>query len=408
MAVKTRRRKKAGRRRYRRNAWFRQSSDHAIAAKLGWAYQPRRRKSGGRPRRYIKKRIGIRGLLRYRARHRKPAPGRASRRRMVSFRVPMFGRRYRLVANKRRRRSRRRYMDNARRRTPRRGKGGKFVSTRKRSRRSYRRNWFVSNEDNPKRKRRRSRRTRRSYKRNWFVYNDNAPRRRRRSRKVSHRRRRRYADNKSRRYMKNDVIGDALDTVKSVFDVEFLTGTALPVVGGFFAARAVSSIVGNAILPGKYVGIVKHLGNFVASGLTAAVAGFLLKDPQLAGNVLLGGVLNAAAGAVRELVSGIEIVRKTPALSEAFGLSGLGSNDIRGAVEREVMRELGVSDYLSAEQLSRAERVGDFLSAEQMGRAERIGQYPAETSGPAYLAQYPAETSGGAMADFADVASFGG
>ncbi len=416
MAVRTRRRK-AGRRRYRRNAWFRQSRDHAVAAKLGWAYQTRRRKKGGAPRRYILGRIGRRGLLRYRAKH-KVARRRKSSRRMVTFRVPMFGRRYKLVANKRRRRSsrRRRYMDNARRtrrrRRPARGAGGKFVSRRKGGRRRYRKNWFVYNDNAPRRRRRRrssSRRRRsRRYAQNWFVYNDN-PKRRRRSR------RRRYANNSrrrhsSRRYMNNDPISDVLDTVKSVFDVDFLTGTALPVVGGFFASRLVSGTLGSAALGANYTGIVRHIGNLVSSGLTAAAVGMLIKDPQVAGNVLLGGVVNAIAGVLRDLVGNVGFVTGSPALSQAFGLSGMDGmgDDIRSAVEREVMKELGVSDFLSAEQLSRAERVGDFLSAEQLSRAERVGQYPSEVAGPAYLAQYPEETSGGAMSDFADVASFGG
>lgn len=418
--AKTRRRK-GGRRRYRRNAWFRQSRDHAVAAKLGWAYQTRRRKKGGRPRRYIVSRIGRRGLLHFRSRH-KVSRRRKHRRSMVTFRVPMFGRRYKLVANKRRRSRRRKYMDNARRtvrrrrrRSVARGAGGRFVSKgrRTRRRRSYKKNWFVYNDNAPRRRRRRRsgarRRSRRSYRRNWFVLNDN-PKRRRRSR------RRRYASNArrsrrsgGRRYMRNDAIADTFDTIKSVFDVDFITGTALPVVGGFFASRVVSGFVGAAILGDQYVGVVRSVGNLVASGLTAALVGFFVKDPQLAGNVLLGGVVNALAGIVRDIAVQIPQVTSTPALSSAFGLSGMGAHDdVRRAVEREVMRELGVSDFLSAEQLSRAERIGDFLSAEQLSRAERIGQYPAETSGPAYLAQYPEETSGAAMADFADVAAFGG
>jgi hypothetical protein len=400
MAVRTRRRK-AGRRRYRRNAWFRQSRDHAVAAKLGWAYQTRRRKKGGSPRRYIVRRIGRRGLLHFRSKH-KPSKRRRSYRRMINFHVPMFGRRYKLVANKRRRKSsrRRKYMDNARRTRRRRhvarGAGGRFVSNRKRSRRRYRKNWFVYNDNAPKRRRRR-------YAKNWFVYDDNRSKRRRR---------RSYRRNTGRRYMKNDVVADVLDTVKSVFDVEFITGTALPVVGGFFLTRLLSGFVGGAVLGAGYTGIARTVGNFVASGLAGAVVGAVMKDPQLAGNVLLGGVVNALAGVLRDVANEIDIVKATPALSSAFGLSGLGvHDDVRSAVEREVMKELGVSDYLTAEQLGRSERIGDFLTSEQLGRAERIGglsQYPAETSGPAYLAQYPEETSGGAMADFADVASFGG
>lgn len=218
--------------------------------------------------------------------------------------------------------------------------------------------------------------------------------------------------------MDNDAVADVMDTVKSVFDVEFLTDTALPVVGGFFGSRALSGIVGGAVMGDNYVGIVRHIGNLVSSGLAGAIAGFLTKNPKLAGNVLLGGVVNAVAGILRDLVKGVGFVSESPVLREAFGLSGLDGmgDDIKEAVEAEVMKELGVSDYLSAEQLARSERIGDFLSAEQLARSERIGQYPAETSGAlaqypqetSGVAQYPQETSGYAIADFADVASFGG
>jgi hypothetical protein len=208
----------------------------------------------------------------------------------------------------------------------------------------------------------------------------------------------------------DNQIADALDTVKSVFDPSFITGTALPVVGGYFASRAISGAVGGAILGGEYKGIARHIGNFVSAGLAGALFGMVFKRPQVAGNILLGGVVNALSGAIRDAAqtfAGPQIAA-SPLLSEALGMSGLGYVDegVRSAVEREVMKELGVSDYLSAEQLSRAENVGDFLTSQQLGRAERVGQYPAETSGE--MAQYPAETSGEAMADFADVASFGG
>ena len=203
--------------------------------------------------------------------------------------------------------------------------------------------------------------------------------------------------------MDNDAVADVMDTVKSVFDVEFLTDTALPVVGGFFGSRALSGIVGGAVMGDNYVGIVRHIGNLVSSGLAGAIAGFLTKNPKLAGNVLLGGVVNAVAGILRDLVKGVGFVSESPVLREAFGLSGLDGmgDDIKEAVEAEVMKELGVSDYLSAEQLARSERIGQY-PAETSGA---LAQYPQETSG---VAQYPQETSGYAIADFADVASFGG
>lgn len=320
-----------------------------------------------------------------------------------------------------------RYSDNApkrrrRRRSPARGRGGKFVSTKRQTRR-YRNNWFVYDDNAPKRRRRRSTRkgarrktARRAYRRNWFVYNDNKPRRRRR--RKSRGRKRRYSNNARRHHYMDNQLADAFATVKSVFDIDFLMGTAAPVVGGFFASRAISGALGGAILGAEYRGIARHIGNFVSAGLAGAVYGIVFKNPQAAGNILLGGVVNALAGVVRdgaEAAFGSEIAA-SPLLSETFGLSGIGMVDsgVRSAVEREVMKELGVSDYLTAEQLSRAENVGDFLTAEQLSRAERVGQYPMEVAGQSYgpstegpLAQYPAETSGEAMGDFADVASFG-
>lgn len=413
MAVRTRRRRKSGRRRYRRNSWPNQSKDHAVAAKLGWAYQERRRKrKRGSPRSYILGNIRKRRLQRYRKRH-KVSKRRKSINRAISFRMPIFGRSYRLVANKkgRRRRSRRRFMDNGRRRRVSRGAKGRFVSNKRRGsrRRRYAKNFYPFNDNKPRRRRRKASRKsrRRSYKRNWFVYNDNKPKRRRKSRRGGRRSRRsrRYADNGRRRYMRNNAVADVLDTVKSVFDIDFLQHTALPVVGGFFASRAISGFAGAGLLGASYTGWVAHLGNLISAGLAGAVVGMVAKNPQLAGNVVLGGVVNAVTNIVRDLAGtyGGSIVGASPVLKTALGLSGMGDN-LRQQVEAEVMRELGVSDYLTSQQLSRSERVGDYLTSQQLSRSERVGQYPAETSG---ISQYPAETSGGAMADFADMATFG-
>jgi hypothetical protein len=384
------------RRRSRGKGWWNDKRGHKTAGKIGAAQSPRR-KRGGRARYFLKK-FGLRKIVRHRAKHRK------SRKRAHSplkFLIRVGGRkkRYRLIAN---RRKSMRYADNAKRgrRLPPRGRGGRFKSKSRRGG-SYKRNWFVYN-NNPKRRRSR----RRKYSANWFVYNDNAKKRRRKGKS-----RRRYsANSRTRRYMDNDVMADALSTVKGVFDFTFLTNIALPVVGGFFGSRVLSGAVGGALLGANYTGAVRHLGNLVSSGLAGVLVGFLTKNATMAGNVVLGGVVNALAGLIRDVVKDVAFVQESPMLKETFGLAGMGlgaHDDVRSAVEREVMRELGVSDFLTSEQLSRAERVGDFLTSEQLSRAERVGQYPQETSGPAYLAQYPEETSGGAMADFADVASFG-
>lgn len=413
MAVRTRRRRKAGRRRFRRNSWPRQSKDHAVAAKLGWAYQERRRKrKRGSPRSYILSSIRKRRLQKYRARH-KVAKRRKSAGRMLSFRMPIFGKTYRLVANKkgRGRRSRRRFMDNGRRRrrSVSRGAKGRFVSNKRRGsrRRRYAKNFYPFNDNKPRRRRRKAARKgrRRSYKKNWFVYNDNSPKRRRKARRSGRRSRRRYSDNGRRRYMRNNAVADVMDTVKSVFDVSFLQNTALPVVGGFFASRAISGFAGAGLLGASYTGWVAHLGNLVSAGLAGAAVGMIFKNPQLAGNVVLGGVVNAVTNIVRDLAGtyGGSLVSASPVLKTALGLSGMGDN-LRQQVEAEVMRELGVSDFLTSQQLSRSERVGDYLTSQQLSRSERVGQYPAETSG---ISQYPAETSGGAMADMADMATFG-
>ncbi len=416
------RRSKVSRRRrsYKRNMWRGHRRDHSIAAKLGWAYQAgRRRRDRRNAYDYIVGKIGKRRLSKYRARQQRayrrkhpraarrggrwmPSRRRSSFSRMIQFPMKAFGRSYRLVANRKRRKTRksRRRVMSGRRLS--RGKGGRFVSRRRKSsrrRRSYKKNFYPFN-DNGKRRRRKSSRRRRSYKRNWFVYNDNAKRRRRRTRRS-----RRYANNGRRSYMRNNAVADVLDTVKSVFDVKFLKDTALPVVGGFFASRAISGFAGAGLLGASYTGWVAHLGNLVSAGLAGAAVGMVLKNPQLAGNVVLGGVVNAVTNIVRDLAGtyGGSLVAASPVLKTALGLSGLGDN-LRSQVEAEVMRELGVGDFLTAQQLSRSERVGDFLTSQQLSQSERIGQYPAETSG---IAQYPAETSGGGVADFADVASFG-
>lgn len=359
--------RKVARRRRKKRGWHGSRKDHRIAAQIGWAYRRKKRKKGPKsPGRYVLSKVGRRGLRSYRKRRK------VSRRRKSKPVYVKWGRQ-RIAANPPRRRRRRR--------NQRRDARGRFVSKSGRKRRTTRRRKYAAN---PPRRRRRSR-SRSGYKKNWFVYNRNP-----------------------KRYMDNPV-ADIFATIKSTFDIDFLTKTALPVVGGYFGSRAVSAfaIGGVAGAVGiEYSGVVKHVGNFLSAGLLGAGVGYLTKDARLAGNIILGGVVGALAGIITELVGGMDIVQTSPILSSMFmGDMGQVNNDVRKAVEAEVMRELGVSDYLTTQQLSRAENIGDYLTTQQLSRAENISQYPAETSG--YLAQYPEETSGGAMADFADVASFG-
>lgn len=391
MAKKAKRRGRRRVRRMKRNSWGNDARGHSIAAKLGWAFRKGRRSSGikggrrlrrgRRPSRraarmYIRRAIGIGNLFGYRADH-KPAARRRHRR--IVFKSKIFGIRRRLVANKRRRLKRN-------------GKGQFVGHKRRRSRRKYQDNWFVVNKK--RRKSRRRRGSRRKYSANFYPYNDNPSKRRRSRRKYrdNGRRRRRYASNPGNL---GGMLQRGMNAVKEVFDVNFLMQSVLPVSMGFFASRALVGGV-QGLLGLHLDGPLKIVAKMVGAGLAGAVAG-MLPIPWLqrsSHQIILGGLLDAANSLVSSLVKDVAIVKQSPLLSESFGVSGLGlgtNEEVRRAVEHEVMKELGVGDYLSAEQLGRSERLGTYLTAENMAVAERIGQYPRETSG---MAQYPMETSG--------------
>jgi hypothetical protein len=197
-----------------------------------------------------------------------------------------------------------------------------------------------------------------------------------------------------------------MENVKGVFSVDFLLSSVLPTAGGFFGTRAIVGGV-SGMLGLKLDGIVKTLASFIAASLGGALLTVVFKKPELAGNFMLGGVLGAVNDLIRGVVKDIAFVQESPLLAESFGVSGLGigtDEDIRRSVEAEVMKELGVGDYLTSQQLARSENVsgmGAYVTTENLAVAERVGQYPAETSGMYGLSQYPRETSG--MADLSDV-----
>ena len=208
-----------------------------------------------------------------------------------------------------------------------------------------------------------------------------------------------------RAYRRNpDIAASFVDALTAPFDVKFVTETALPVTGGFLLSRFASGMLGGGLMGEGYKGPVRIVGNFAAAGITGFAAGLVAStlkvgNPvQIRGNVILGGMVNAVAGLIKYVLTDVmpvKFISDSPALSSAFGLSGLGydNSQIRSAVQREVMRELGVSDYLTSQDLGKAQYMGDYLTTQQLAKAQ-----------PNTMSHY--ESNGGTLADFSDVAAF--
>jgi len=215
-----------------------------------------------------------------------------------------------------------------------------------------------------------------------------------------------------RAYKRNPTMAASfVDALTAPFDMKFVTETALPVTGGFLLSRFASGMLGGGLMGEGYKGPVRIVGNFAAAGITGFAAGFVASTlkvgnpTQIRGNVILGGMVNAVAGLIKYVLTDVmpvKFISDSPALSSAFGLSGLGydNSQIRSAVQREVMKELGVSDYLTTQDLGKAQYMGDYLTTQNLAKAK-----PNTMSGMGDQ-WFPAEANGGALADFSDVATF--
>ena len=362
--------------------WWGDTSGHTVAHHIGRAGMKKGRaktKSGRRKRRtYVKSRVGGLGKIRSYRKRRKITKGRKTP--LIRYRQKIGKRRVSLVAN----RSTRKGM---RRKTARRAYKGLTRDRRGR---------FLKKRGTRAGMRRKT--ARRAYQSN--------PRRRRTTRKGMRRRTARRA------YRRNPGIAAGfVESLTAPFDLKFVTETALPVTGGFLLSRFASGMIGGGILGTNYKGPVRIAGNFVAAGLTGFAAGFIAQQvkignpTQIRGNVILGGMVNAVAGLIKYVLTDVmpvAFITESPALSSAFGLSGLGydNSEIRSAVQREVMKELGVSDYLTSQDLGKAQYMGDYLTTQNLAKAQ-----PNTMSGMGDQ-WFPAEANGGALADFSDVATF--
>lgn len=260
------------------------------------------------------------------------------------------------------------------RRTPPRGRGGRFKSRsshRRRRSRRVRRNPVLPISWNPTRRRRR--RTRRNP---LFLSRRGFSGRKHKGYRRLHRRRRspRYWHNPrkrrhSRRYRNNPVlpiswnpggilsssgpVGDVLGRVKTFVDVRFWTETGVPAAVGFFGSKAAGNFIynniPNAVLTAApaaqpYIRILSDaLGG---AGLAWAVGRFVGKKQGDA--VWLGTVVNVAYSLLKNLLGGTGI-------AATIGLDGLGddlADRMRGEIARRVQQSIsggrlnGMGSYL--------------------------------------------------------------
>lgn len=373
-AVKMRRKKKrggkarAGRRRFRRNSFLTTALTSGGAKVLMNAGKRRRRKIRSR-------RSAVSGRSRS-GRSRRAAARRSK------------------MARKTRRRHRR---------TPPRGRGGRFKSRsshRRRTRRT-RRNPVLPISWNPTRRRRR--RTRRNplfLSRRGFAARKHKGYRRLHRRRHSPRfwhnpsRRRRS----SRRYRNNPVLpiswnpggvmsasgplGAVTSRMKSFIDIKFWTETGVPAAAGYFGSKAAGAFVMGFVpvsLTAQVPAVAQPYVKLAADGVAGALIAWAISrfyDKKAGDAFWLGTVVNIAHGVLKQLIGGTDIAK-------TIGLDGLG-DDLADRMKAEIARR--VQATVNGGRLN---GMGSYL------RTTNLNEYVTEPA----LRMNPAYSPGNALGD---------
>lgn len=346
----------------------------------------------GRAYRSMVKRYGVvEGARRWRQRKRKPAKAgtrtrRRRRTRSRSRRNPYIPKVGTSLSNPRRsrrasgsgsstQRARRRRRSMARRNAWRGDRRGHSRAAKKgwrrRKRRRARRNPYSGKRRTSRRSPARSRRTTR--RRNPVASN---PRRRRRAPA------RRYRRNPSRRsrYSRNRAGTNVIRQIQDVFTLDTLTNSfqgAVGIAGTLSVSKMVLGAVRKTEPAAGQIDFVAHITNAVTAGVLGAVGSFWSRAAGQ--NVMAGGLAVSMSNLLADLVN--------PNLPDGIDfrfpkIEGVGDNDnqIRRAIEAEVMRELSQGQnnaqgaYLTAGEARRAVApgapqipgVGAFLTAQDL------------------------------------------
>jgi len=303
---------------------------------------------------------------------------------------------------RRRKRRRRNSWKNAPRRHARAAKLGwrrrrrrKTRARRRRPRRRVRRaaNPYVYNAP-----RRRRRRRRRNPVLPYFAYNRPRRRRRRRRRnpppttKLYRSRRGRYTKRRTGRrarpvrtkgwgWKNNPVlpyfaynqgpVAAVLGRAQSVVDVEFVTGTALPLVGGFVGTKMAGALIYGPIqkmvgVTGVFDDVLRFGTNLLGASGLAYVVGMVTKDRRMADNVFLGGIVSIFHDLLSKLLAGTDIGR---AIGMGQDLSEELKHRIAESVRHEVERGVGdMGAFVSAQALEQANPyLGPGMRVQGMG-----------------------------------------
>ncbi len=272
-----------------------------------------------------------------------------------------------------------------RHKTPSRGRGGRFKSSRRHrrsSRRRTRRNPVLPISWNPKpRRRRRSRRNPLFLSRKGFSARKHKGyrrlHRRRHSPRFWHNPRRRRA---SRRYRNNPVlpiswnpggmlsggpIGDILGRAKAFIDVRFWTETGLPSAVGFFGSKAAGGFIYNQLpvsllqnIPAAAFPYVRMGADALGGSLLAYLVSRFIGKKQ-GDSVFVGTVVNVAYSALKALLGGTDIAK-------TIGLDGLG-DDLASRMKQEIANRVaghlnGMGSYLRTTNLVPRGSMGEYVT----------------------------------------------
>ncbi len=168
----------------------------------------------------------------------------------------------------------------------------------------------------------------------------------------------------------------------------FWLETALPVAGGALGTDIMAAQT-SSLLKIRYEGIAKH-GLKLSSALgLAGVVGLVTGNKNIAFNVLAGGIVSILYGVAYDIIG----ARTYKEVTKGYGVAGLSGlkedlteelksriaegikEEVGGMSQAEIPGQIpgvGMSDYLTKEQLQRAPRLSAYVTTEELQVAPHL------------------------------------
>lgn len=165
--------------------------------------------------------------------------------------------------------------------------------------------------------------------------------------------------------------------LKPLVDIPFLTGTILPITGGFLTSRLVGNKLASLPALQKIPGVLRTIGVPLAVTLAGSFGvGFVTKKADISAKFLAGGLVSIVVSLLE--APGAKLL-KLQGLGQADKMTEELKSRISKAIKAEVAKARGTADYFTEEAIPGDTGAGAYLDRESV---PTMSDYVSEDSIP--------------------------